>query len=132
MTRGTQFINNSKCASCKKMTKVSKPYGYMGQNRNLALKGGCSSCNRTKSLPYTNQQLEMEGEGIKNFFKNVWTKAIKPAGKHLGKNIAKNPGRALQVATQLGMASVNAKKDPFGLLNAGMQAGKFAVVGKRS
>ena len=76
MTRGTQFLNNSKCASCKKMTKVSKPYGYMGQNRNLALKGGCSSCNRTKSLPYTKQQLEMEGEGIKKFFSNVWKKQL--------------------------------------------------------
>ena len=30
MTRGTQFLNNSKCVSCKKMTKVSKPYGYIG------------------------------------------------------------------------------------------------------
>ena len=57
MTRGTQFLNNSKCASCKKMTEVSRPYGYIGQNRNLALKGYCPSCNRTKSLPYTQQQL---------------------------------------------------------------------------
>ena len=81
------------------------------KNRNLALKGGCSSCNRTKSLPYTKQQLEMEGEGIKKLFSNVWKKKrLKPAGVHLGKNIAKNPGRALQVATQLGVASANAKK----------------------
>ena len=40
------------------MTKVAKPYGYMGQNRNLALKGSCPSCNKIKSLPYTKQQLE--------------------------------------------------------------------------
>ena len=132
MTRGTQFLNNSKCASCKKMTKVSKPYGYMGQNRNLALKGGCSSCNRIKSLPYTKQQLEMEGEGIKKFFKNVWNKAIKPAGATCWKNIAKNPGRALQVATQLGVAGANAKKDPFALMNAGIQAGKFGSFWERS
>ena len=130
MTQGTQFLKNSKCNSCKKMTKVSKPYGYMGQKGNLALKGGCSSCNKIKSLPYTKQELEMEGEGIKKFFSNVWKKAIKPAGVHFGKNIAKNPGRALQVATQLGVAGANAKKDPFGLINAGMQTGNFAVKGK--
>ena len=69
---------------------------------NLALKGYCPSCNKIKSLPYTNQQLEMEGNGIKKFFSNIWNKALKPAGKHIGTNIIKNPGRALQIASQIG------------------------------
>ena len=56
---------------------------------------------------------------LKSFLVMFGIKAIKPAGAHLGKNIAKNPGRALQVATQLGVASANAKKDPYSLMNAG-------------
>ena len=69
----------------------------MGQNRNLALKGGCSSCNRTKSLPYTNQQLEMEGQGIKKLFqKRIWTQSDKTSRKTCWtSNVLKNPGRAL-------------------------------------
>ena len=38
----------------------------------------------------------------------------------LEKIFLKNPGRALQVATQLGMASANAKKNPLALMNAGV------------
>ena len=44
------FLNNSKCASCKKMNKVSRPQGYMGRNGNLALKGYCPSCNKIEKF----------------------------------------------------------------------------------
>ena len=67
MTRGTQFLNHSKCPFCKQQDRVSKPYGHMSQKGNLALRGYCPSCNKTKSLPYK-QQLDMEGEGFKNSF----------------------------------------------------------------
>ena len=130
MTRGTQFLNNSKFASCKKMNKVAKVYGYMGQNRNLALKGYCPSCNKNKikSLPYTKQQLEMEGKGIKKFFRIVWNKAIKPARKHVGSNILKNPERAFQIASQIGAAS--ALKSSSAIMNASVQAGKIGITGR--
>ena len=100
----------------------------MGQNRNLALKGYCPSCNKIKSLPYTKQQLEMEGNAIKKLFSNVWNKAIKPAGAHVEKNILKNPGRAFQIASQIGAAG--ATRDPAMIMNAGMPAGKFGITGK--
>ena len=38
-----------------------------------------------RSLPYTKQQLDMEGEGIRKFFKNVWTKAIELVGTNVSK-----------------------------------------------
>ena len=70
----------------------------------------------------------MEGEGLKKFFKNVWNKALKPVGTHVGKNIIKNPVRAFQVASQLGAAA--ASKNPTAIMYAGMQAGKFSVSGR--
>ena len=44
-------------------------------------------------------------------------KQLKPAGEHVGKNILKNPGRALQIASQIGKAS--ATRNPAALMNAG-------------
>ena len=95
----------------------------------LYLKGYCHCCNKIKSLPYTQQQLEMESEGIKKFFKNVWNKALKPVEKHVGKNIINNPTRAFQIASQIGAAA--ATKNSKAIMKAGMAAGKFGVSGKR-
>ena len=76
---------------------------------NLALKGYCATCNHGKSLPYTNAQSDMEGQGVKSFFKNVYKKILKPLGRDVGINNLANPGRALQVGSQLGasLASKN-------------------------
>ena len=128
MTRGTQFLNNSKCPCCKKQDRVNRPYGHMSESRNLYLKGYCPLCHKTKSLPYTKEQLNMEGEGIKKFFKNVYNKVLKPIGKETIKNISKDPMKALKLGTQLGSAI--ASKNPSAIMNAGMQAGKFGVLGQ--
>ena len=127
MTRGTKFLSNSKCA-CGTCGRTDRPYGHMTGSGGLYLKGYCHRCNKVKSLPYTQQQLEMEGEGIRKFFKNVWNKALKPVGKHVGKNIISNPTRALQVASQVGAAA--ASKNPTAILNAGAQLGQFGFSGK--
>ena len=127
MTRGTKFLSNSKCA-CGTCGRTDRPYGHMTGSGGLYLKGYCHCCNKIKSLPYTQQQLEMEGEGIKKFFKNVWNKALKPVGKHVGKNIINNPGRALQVASQVGAAA--SSRNPNAIMNAGMQLGQFGFSGK--
>ena len=128
MARGTNFLNNSKYPCCKKQDRVSRPYGHMSESRNLFLEGFCPKCNETKSLPYTKQQLDMEGEGIKNFFKNVYNKVLKPIGKEVGKNNLANPGRALQVGSQFG-ASL-ASKIPQAILSSAAQAGRFGVLGQ--
>ena len=86
----------------KNQDRVSRPYGHMSESRNLFLKGFCPKCNKSKSLPYTKHQLDMEREGIKKLFKGVYNKVIKPISKEIGKNILANPGRALQVGSQLG------------------------------
>ena len=122
MTRGTKFLANSRCR-CGKYDRTDKPYGHMSGKGNLYLKGYCHSCRGMKSLPYTPQQLEMEGEGIKKFFKNVWNKALKPIGKEVGQKILADPLGAFKVASQLGSAT--ASRNPSAIMSAGMQAGKF-------
>ena len=126
MTRGTNFLNKSKCR-CGLHGKANRPYGTKG-GVNYYLKGHCPSCNKVKSLPFTQAQLDVEGEGIKKFFKKVYNKVLKPVGTHVGKNIISNPMRALQIGTQLGMAA--ASRNPKMIMNAGMQAGKFGATGK--
>ena len=127
MTRGTKFLTKSNC-KCGNCGRTDRPYGHMTGSGGLYLKGYCHCCNKIKSLPYTQQQLEMEGEGIKKFFTNVWNKALKLVGKHVGKNIINNPTRAFQIASQLGAAA--ATKNSKAIMNAGMQAGKFSVSGR--
>ena len=53
------------------MNKTIKPYGHMGQKNNLPLKKYFACSNHGKSLPYTKAQLDVEGNGIKSFSKNV-------------------------------------------------------------
>ena len=121
MTRGKNLLKSSKC-SCGRVCATDNPYGHMSGKGKLYLKGNCG-CKRTKSLPYTHQHLEMEGEGMKKIFKGVYNKVLKPVGKE----IIANPGRALQVTTQLGAKL--ASKNPKAIASAGMQAGKFGVTG---
>ena len=102
----------------------------MAGSGGLYLKHYCHRCNKIKSLPYTPQQLEMEGEGIKKFFKNVWNKALKPVGKHVGEKyyIYSFAARAFQVASQVGAAA--STRNPTAIMNAGMQLGRFGVSGR--
>ena len=84
MTRGTKFLSNSKC-NCGRRDRTVRPYGHITQGGNLLfLRGYCRSRNGKKSLPYTKEQLDLEGDGIKNFFKDVWMKGIKLMGKESG------------------------------------------------
>ena len=67
--------------------------------------------------------------GIKSFFKGVYNKVIKTySEKKQLKYLSKDPMKALQVASQLGSAA--ASKNPQAIMHAGMQAGKFTVLGK--
>ena len=121
MTRGTNFLMNSKC-HCGLHGKANRPYGTKG-GVNYYLKGHCPSCNKVKSLPFTQAQLDVEGEGIKKFFKNVYNKALKPLGTHVGKNIISNPMKALQTGINLGSAI--GSKNPQAIMQAGVSTGKF-------
>ena len=97
-SRGNKFLKIQNVFIVKRLIKTVKPYGHMSDKGYLALKGSCASCNHVKeSLPYTKQQLDMEGQGIKKFFKGVYNKVFKPLGREAIKNISKDPMKALQV-----------------------------------
>ena len=126
-SRGNKFLNHSKCGYCKKTNKTVKPYGHMSDKGYLSLKGSCASCSHTKSLPYTKTQLDVEGSGIKSFFKGVYNKVIKPLGKEAIKNISKDPMKALQTSIALGSAI--GSKNPQMIMKAGINSGKFLTTG---
>ena len=58
----------------------------------------------------------------------MYNKVLKPIGSEAIKNIKKDPMKALRIGTQLGSAIVS--KSPSANMNAGMQAGKFGVLGQ--
>ena len=68
------------------------------------LRGTCSTCKRNKSLIVSDQTIQAEGLG--DFFKRLGS-----AAKNVGKKILNNPGRALEIAANIGTAaaSKNAK-----------------------
>ena len=66
------------------------------------LRGTCSTCKRNKSLIVSDQTIQAEGLG--DFFRSVGK-----AAKNVGKKILNNPGRALEIAANIGTA---ASKNP--------------------
>ena len=58
----------------------------------------------------------------------MYNKVLKPIGSEAIKNIKKDPMKALKLGSQLGSAI--ASKNPSAIMNAGMQAGKFGVLGQ--
>ena len=63
----------------------------------------CSTCKRNKSLIVSDQTIN--GEGMGDFFKHIGK-----AAKNVGKKILNNPGRALEIAANIGTAA--ASKNP--------------------
>ena len=64
------------------------------------LRGTCSTCKRNKSLIVSDQTIQAEGLG--DFFRSVGK-----AAKNVGKKILNNPGRALEIAANIGTAAAS-------------------------
>ena len=110
MTRGTQFLNNSKCPCCKKHNKVSRPYGHMTENKNLFLKGYCPSCKKKQNHCLTlNNSLVWREKELKNSLKIVYNKVLKPTGREAIKNISKDPMKTLQIRYSIKISNWQAK-----------------------
>ena len=78
-----------------KIKKTGAPVKLLG--------GTCSSCKRNKSLIVSDQTIQAEGLG--EFFRGIGK-----AAKSVGKKILNNPGRALELAANIGTAA--ASKNP--------------------
>ena len=85
------------------------------------LRGTCSTCNRNKSLIVSDQTIQAEGLG--EFFRGVGK-----APKNVGKKLLYNPGKALELAANVGTAA--ASKNPKLIAAAAPDFIKFVHQGK--
>ena len=102
-----KFKNNSYCVGGKHYSATTNIRGDITQNKKTRapvklLRGTCSTCKRNKSLIVSDQTIQAEGLG--DFFRGIGK-----AAKYVGKKILNNPGRALELAANIGTA---ASKNP--------------------
>ena len=85
------------------------------------LRGTCMICSRNKSLIVSDRTIS--GEGLGDFFKHLGS-----AAKNVGKKILNNPGRALEIAANIGTAA--ASKNPKLIAATAPEVIKFVHQGK--
>ena len=85
------------------------------------LRGNCMICSRNKSLIVSDRTINAEGLG--DFFKHLGS-----AAKNVGKKILNNPGRALEIAANIGTAA--ASKNPRIIAATAPDVIKFVHKGK--
>ena len=126
-----KFINNSYCVGGKHYSPTTNIYGettntgiQMGRPIHT-LRGNCVTCNRKKSLIVSERTIDVEGLG--DFFKHLG-KATAKAAKNVGKKILNNPGRALEIAANIGTAA--ASKNPRMIAATAPDIIKFVHQGK--
>ena len=103
----SKFKINSYCVGGKHYSPTTNIRGDITQNKKTGApvklsRGSCSSCKRNKSHIVSDQTISAEGLG--DFFKHIGK-----AAKNVGKKILNNPGRALELAANIGTA---ASKNP--------------------
>ena len=103
-----KFKNISYCVGGKQYSATTNIRGDITVNKKTGmslklLRGTCSTCKRNKSLIVSDQTIQAEGLG--DFFKHLGS-----AAKNVGKKRLNNPGRALEIAANIGTAA--ASKNP--------------------
>ena len=121
-----KFKNNSYCVGGKDYSTTINIRGDITQNKKTGapvklLRGTCSTCKRNKSLIVSDQTIQAEGLG--DFFRG-----IRKAAKNVGKKILNNPGRALELAANIGTAA--ASKNPRMIAATAPDFIKFVQQGK--
>ena len=121
-----KFKNNSYCVGGKHYSTTINIRGDITQNKKTGapvklLRGTCSTCKRNKSLIVSDQTIQAEGLG--DFFR-----CIGKAAKSVGKKILNNPGRALELAANIGTAA--ASKNPRMIAATAPDIIKFVHQGK--
>ena len=121
-----KYKNNSYCVGGKHYSATTNIRGDITQNKKTGapvklLRGTCSTCKRNKSLIVSDETIQAEGLG--NFFKHLGS-----AAKNVGKKILNNPGRALELAANIGTAA--ARKNPRMIAATAPDIIKFVHQGK--
>ena len=121
----SKFKNNSYCVGGKHYSTTINIRGDITQNKTGApvklLRGTCSTCKRNKSLIVSDQTIQ--ADGLVDFFRGIGK-----AAKNVGKKILNNPGRALELAANIGTAT--ASKNPRMIAATAPDIIKFVHQGK--
>ena len=122
----SEFKNISYCVGGKHYSATTNIRGDITQKKKTGaavklLGGTCSTCKRNKSLIVSDQTISAEGLG--NFFKHLGS-----AAKNVGKKILNSPGRALELAANIGTAA--ASKNPRMIAATAPDIIKFVHQGK--
>ena len=120
-----KFKNDSYCVGGRHRSATVKIYGDITPKGNKVLIGFCSICNRKKSMTVSDNTIKAEGLG--SFFKNLGKISAK-AGKKLATNVLKNPGRALEITSNIATAA--ATKSPKAALSTLPEVINFYHTGK--
>ena len=121
----TKFKTDSYCVGGRHKSSTVKIYGDITSKGSKVLIGFCSICNRKKSMTVSDNTIKAEGLG--NFFKNLGKISAK-AGKKLATNVLKNPGRALEITSNIATAA--ATKSPKAALSTLPEVINFYHTGK--
>ena len=116
-----KLIINSYCVGGKHYSPTTNIHGDIRNNNVKMLLGTCMMCSRNKSLIVSDRTIN--GEGLGNFFKYLGK-----AAKSVGKKILNNPGRALEIAANIGTAA--ASKNPKLIAATAPEVIKFVHQGK--
>ena len=100
-----KFKNNSYCVGGKHYSPTTNIRGDITVNKKTGmsvklLRGTCSTCKRNKSLIVSDQTIQTEGLGD-------FVRGIGKAAKSVGKKTLNNPGRALELAANIGTAAAS-------------------------
>ena len=120
-----KFKSDSYCVGGRHRSATVKIYGDITSKGSKVLIGYCSICNRKKSMTVSDNTIKAERLG--NFFKNLGKISAK-AGKKLATNVLKNPGRALEITSNIATAA--ATKSPKAALSTLPEVINFYHTGK--
>ena len=120
-----KFKSDSYCVGGRHRSATVKIYGDITSKGSKVLIGYCSICNRKKSMTVSDNTNKAEELG--SFFKNLGKISAK-AGKKLATNVLKNPGRALEITSNIATAA--ATKSPKAALSTLPEVINFYHTGK--
>ena len=125
-----KFKINSYCVGQKHYSGTKNITGEITINKKTGreiklLVGKCMICDRKKSMIVIDNTIQAEGLG--SFFKN-FGRIYAKAGKKLATNVLKNPGRALEITSNIATAA--ATKNPKAALSLLPEVINFYHTGK--
>ena len=120
-----RFRSDSYCVGGRHRSATVKIYADITSKESKVLIGFCSICNRKKSMTVSDNTIKAEGLG--SFFKNLGKISVK-ADKKLATNVLKNPGRALEITSNIATAA--ATKSPKAALSTLPEVINFYHTGK--